>query len=78
MIRVIKKHGKIGGWKSEKPEGMNLVQRPLYGGAITCNLPDSYIDVSQMREIPDQQEVWVSSGTDTTDSSIIFEIFERS
>ncbi|CAO1602873.1 hypothetical protein XANCAGTX0491_006471 [Xanthoria calcicola] len=46
----------------------------LFGGAITANLPASYADVSNIREVPDHQEIYLdASGF----SSIIFEIAER-
>eukprot|EP00747_Dinoflagellata_sp_TGD_P171312 gnl/TRDRNA2_/TRDRNA2_205096_c0_seq1.p1 gnl/TRDRNA2_/TRDRNA2_205096_c0~~gnl/TRDRNA2_/TRDRNA2_205096_c0_seq1.p1 ORF type:complete len:398 (+),score=57.81 gnl/TRDRNA2_/TRDRNA2_205096_c0_seq1:70-1263(+) len=47
---------------------------PLYGGAMMCSMPSSFKDVSEMREVPDHQEVWVDSASDR---SIIIEINER-
>lgn len=43
----------------------------LYGGAITVELPSPLIDASDIRQIPDHQEVFLSTKTLT---SIIFEI----
>ena len=47
--------------------------RDLYGGAITVELPKEYIDASDLRQVPDHQEVFLSP---TTLTSIIFEINE--
>jgi hypothetical protein len=47
--------------------------RELYGGAITASLPSTYIDASDIRQIPDHQEVFLSN---KTLSSLIFEINE--
>mmetsp|Transcript_32571 Transcript_32571/g.95333 ORF Transcript_32571/g.95333 Transcript_32571/m.95333 type:complete len:188 (-) Transcript_32571:258-821(-) len=46
----------------------------LYGGAMTCELPRSFVDASQMREVPDHQEVWVDTATDR---SFIVEVLDR-
>jgi hypothetical protein len=43
----------------------------LYGGAITTALPSRFVDVSQMRQVPDHQEVYVDMNSD---QSIIFEL----
>ncbi|KAL9584108.1 MAG: hypothetical protein Q9212_002316 [Teloschistes hypoglaucus] len=46
----------------------------LFGGAITANLPAGYADVSNIREVPDHQEIYLdASGF----SSIVIEIAER-
>lgn len=45
--------------------------RELYGGAISVSLPTTYIDASDIRQIPDHQEVFLSNKTLT---SLIFEI----
>lgn len=45
----------------------------LYGGAMTVSLPTTYIDASDIRQIPDHQEVFLSNKTLT---SLIFEINE--
>lgn len=46
----------------------------LYGGAITVNLPANLIDASDMRQVPDAQEVFLDRNSDM---SIIFEILDR-
>ncbi|CAJ2508841.1 Uu.00g138670.m01.CDS01 [Anthostomella pinea] len=46
----------------------------LFGGALTCDLPTSFADVSQIRQVPDNQEVYIDKDGFT---SIIIEINER-
>mmetsp|Transcript_156475 Transcript_156475/g.276400 ORF Transcript_156475/g.276400 Transcript_156475/m.276400 type:complete len:193 (-) Transcript_156475:177-755(-) len=46
----------------------------LYGGAITCDMPSTFDDVSAIREVPDHQEVWADR---SSDRSLIVEILER-
>ncbi|XP_069623536.1 ran guanine nucleotide release factor [Ranitomeya imitator] len=48
-------------------------QQPLFGGAMSAVLPPSAQDVSDLREIPDNQEVFVHPHTD---QSIIVELLE--
>eukprot|EP00929_Paragymnodinium_shiwhaense_P048643 TRINITY_DN24567_c0_g1_i1.p1 TRINITY_DN24567_c0_g1~~TRINITY_DN24567_c0_g1_i1.p1 ORF type:complete len:188 (-),score=47.46 TRINITY_DN24567_c0_g1_i1:1-564(-) len=47
---------------------------PLFGGAISCDLPRSFHDAAEFREVPDHQEVRVDTATDR---SVIVEILER-
>lgn len=47
---------------------------PLYGGALSTELPRSFTDASTFREVPDHQEVWVDT---TSDRSVIIEILEQ-
>jgi hypothetical protein len=35
-----------------------FTQRSLFGGAISCEIPSAWRDVSDIREVPDHQEVW--------------------
>ncbi|KAF0984090.1 hypothetical protein FDP41_008005 [Naegleria fowleri] len=68
--------------------GSDLVVRPLFGGAMSILLPVHYLDASNFREIPDNQEVWTdnlevptSSGGGVQSSScpsVIIEILSRS
>ncbi|TKA74943.1 hypothetical protein B0A55_04946 [Friedmanniomyces simplex] len=46
----------------------------LYGGAITCLLPSTFTDVSDLRQVPDNQEVYLDKDGFT---SIVVEILER-
>ncbi|XP_058870538.1 ran guanine nucleotide release factor [Acipenser ruthenus] len=46
---------------------------PLFGGAFSAVLPPGFRDVSELREIPDNQEVFAHSHTD---QSIIVELLE--
>ncbi len=45
--------------------------KDLYGGAIAVQIPKDYIDVSDLRQVPDHQEVFLSPKTLT---SVTFEI----
>lgn len=57
---------------------MSLQEAPLYGGAIVTKLPASRIDVSQIRDVPDNQEVFILEGeTPANDESIIVDLIER-
>ncbi|KAI9487932.1 hypothetical protein BDB00DRAFT_964455 [Zychaea mexicana] len=47
--------------------------RPLYGGAISCAVANSFLDASQVRQIPDNQEVFVDT---ETQQSLIIELLE--
>ncbi|WWC91936.1 uncharacterized protein L201_006888 [Kwoniella dendrophila CBS 6074] len=48
-----------------------LSPRPLFGGAISLDLPRDYIDASDLRQIPDNQEVFLSS---TSDTAVVLEV----
>ncbi|KAJ3336307.1 hypothetical protein HDU93_003111 [Gonapodya sp. JEL0774] len=50
-----------------------MALRELFGGAIKAKISDGFLDASQLREIPDTQEVFVHS---QTDASVIIEILE--
>mmetsp|Transcript_14795 Transcript_14795/g.14894 ORF Transcript_14795/g.14894 Transcript_14795/m.14894 type:complete len:248 (+) Transcript_14795:100-843(+) len=52
----------------------NLIKRGLFGGAITIMLPSSFQDVSVIRQVPDNQEVYVDS---LSDMSVIIELLEH-
>jgi Ran-interacting Mog1 protein len=47
--------------------------RDLFGGAIVVNVPPDYTDVSMLRQIPDNQEVFARADSDC---SFIFELLE--
>ncbi|KAK8109115.1 multicopy suppressor of ts gsp1 [Apiospora sp. TS-2023a] len=47
---------------------------PLFGGALVCDLPSNFADVSKLRQVPDNQEVWIDRDGFT---SLVFEIDER-
>lgn len=51
-----------------------FVSTPLFGGAIVADLPSTFADVSKLRQVPDNQEVWIDQEGFT---SIIFDITER-
>ncbi|AEO68097.1 50bc6a44-0f13-49c9-be17-fc91a45a2858 [Thermothielavioides terrestris] len=46
----------------------------LFGGALVCDLPENFADVSTIRKVPDNQEVYLDKDGFT---SIIFDITER-
>ncbi len=49
------------------------VDKELFGGAIVSKLPETFVDVSQFREIPDHQEVFVDNDSD---ASLIIELLD--
>ncbi|KAI7993484.1 Ran guanine nucleotide release factor [Camellia lanceoleosa] len=48
-------------------------QRPLYGGSIATTFPLRFQDVSNIRQVPDNQEVLVDPARD---ESLIFELLD--
>ncbi|PIN00160.1 RAN guanine nucleotide release factor [Handroanthus impetiginosus] len=54
------------------PEDL-CAQRPLFGGAIASTFPLRFQDVSDIRQVPDHQEVFVDP---TRDESLIFELLD--
>ena len=63
------------------PPAPAAVSTPLYGGAITANIPCSFKDSSNVRPIPDNQEVFVEvhgpdSESDVQPLSIIFDVLQ--
>ncbi|KAK3003628.1 hypothetical protein RJ639_019627 [Escallonia herrerae] len=50
-----------------------FAERALFGGAIASTFPLRFQDISNVREVPDNQEVFVDS---TRDESLIFELLE--
>lgn len=52
----------------------HYTRTPLFGGALECDLPDNFADVSKLRQVPDAQEVFIDKDGFT---SIIFDITER-
>ncbi|XP_014551271.1 hypothetical protein COCVIDRAFT_113349 [Bipolaris victoriae FI3] len=52
---------------------MDFKSTPLYGGAITVDLPSDYSDASLIRQIPSHQEVYLHN---TGYTSIVLEILE--
>ena len=66
--RLFATHGPMG----EVADG--FLEVPLYGGAMLADMPKSFADASQFREVPDHQEVWVDT---SSDRSVIIEILEK-
>jgi Ran-interacting Mog1 protein len=51
-----------------------MEERPLFGGAIVCRIPSEWIDISDIRQVPDHQECW----QDTREGRLlVIEILER-
>lgn len=50
-----------------------VVARPLFGGAMFMAIPARFTDISQVRQVPDNQEVFADP---STDQSFIIEILE--
>ncbi|KAI9323617.1 hypothetical protein BX666DRAFT_1846900 [Dichotomocladium elegans] len=50
-----------------------MTTRALYGGAISCPVASSFVDVSAVRQVPDNQEVFVDMDTQ---QSLIIELLE--
>ncbi|GEQ72749.1 hypothetical protein JCM33374_g6437 [Metschnikowia sp. JCM 33374] len=51
-------------------------ETPLYGGAITAKLSEKAIDVSEFRDVPDTQEVFLLEQTNKLDQAIIIDLLE--
>ncbi|GIL91425.1 hypothetical protein Vretifemale_19040, partial [Volvox reticuliferus] len=56
------------------PNPGDLSQRCLWGGAATCVVPTRMVDVSDIRQVPDNQEVFMDTEANQT---FIFEIVEH-
>ena len=52
---------------------MILKERELFGGGISLKVPVDFEDVSDFRQVPDNQEVFVSKHSDAT---LIVELLE--
>lgn len=48
----------------------------LYGGAVSAEIPKGAIDASNLREVPDQQEVFLIEMPNKLDQSLIFDLLE--
>lgn len=59
------------------PAATNSQVTDLYGGAITAELPSGAIDASNIREVPDTQEVFLLEQPNKLDQSIIIDLLER-
>ena len=49
------------------------MERPLFGGAITCRIPADWKDISDIRQVPDNQECWQDVANDRL---LVIEMFE--
>ncbi|KAL3446599.1 hypothetical protein BJX65DRAFT_296187 [Aspergillus insuetus] len=53
---------------------VSFTHKELYGGAINAGIPEGWLDASDLRQIPDHQEIFLSP---TTLSNLIIEINQR-
>jgi hypothetical protein len=53
-----------------------LERRELFGGALEVHLPSRFIDISSIRDVPDNQEIFADSKS--TDQSFIIELLSMS
>ncbi|KAK0271234.1 hypothetical protein LTR91_019320 [Friedmanniomyces endolithicus] len=56
------------------PTSPSYTLTPLYGGALACLRPSTFTDASELRQVPDNQEVYLDSHGYT---SLVVEILER-
>lgn len=49
----------------------NLILRELFGGAILLAIPERFLDISDFRPVPDNQEVFADA---IHDQSLIVEV----
>ncbi|KAE8817773.1 putative ran guanine nucleotide release factor [Hordeum vulgare] len=59
--------------EARKMADENGTRRPLFGGAVSTAFPVRFQDVSNIREVPDRQEVLIDP---TRDESLIFELID--
>eukprot|EP00744_Colponema_vietnamica_P008431 GILI01012029.1.p1 GENE.GILI01012029.1~~GILI01012029.1.p1 ORF type:complete len:195 (+),score=24.81 GILI01012029.1:100-684(+) len=52
----------------------DMKKRELFGGAMTMQVPSDYIDASDLRHVPDGQEIFIDV---RSDRSVIVEVLER-
>ncbi|KAF7457732.1 Ran GTPase binding protein [Cryptosporidium felis] len=52
---------------------MNYIKKHLYGGAIAINVPSNFDDISNIRDVPSHQEVFVDRNSEC---SIIVELLD--
>lgn len=56
----------------------SFASQSLFGGALTMDLASHYTDVSELRQVPDHQEVFIEQDAtnSTASSSLIIELLE--
>ncbi|KAK0527485.1 hypothetical protein OC835_004673 [Tilletia horrida] len=60
------------------PTAETSSSRELFGGAIAADIPTAWKDVSDFRQVPDNQEVFVSPESDASgEVSLIVEVLQR-
>eukprot|EP00475_Leptophrys_vorax_P026014 TRINITY_DN36442_c0_g1_i1.p1 TRINITY_DN36442_c0_g1~~TRINITY_DN36442_c0_g1_i1.p1 ORF type:complete len:251 (+),score=16.42 TRINITY_DN36442_c0_g1_i1:274-1026(+) len=58
----------------QEPAVNDFRSQPLFGGAILADIPTRFQDVSDFREVPDNQEVFADGARD---ESVVVELLER-
>jgi Ran-interacting Mog1 protein len=61
---------------ASKKMTMTFTRRNLFGGAIVCELPENWKDVSEIRQVPDHQEVYHGLSEGDDEPCFIMEILE--
>jgi len=61
----------VGSTQSTQDKHLVFVERDLWGGALKCKLPSTFVDLRNFRQIPDHQEVFADT---ESDESVIIEI----
>jgi hypothetical protein len=59
---------------------MSFTERPLFGGAISAEMPSNWIDISDIRQVPDHQECYQESlppDVPNDPGLVVVEILER-
>ncbi|KAK6357132.1 multicopy suppressor of ts gsp1 [Orbilia javanica] len=55
-------------------QALSFTEKELFGGAITANVPSTWTDLSNIRQVPDNQECFIDM---TGLATLIFELNER-
>ncbi|KAK6363190.1 multicopy suppressor of ts gsp1 [Orbilia blumenaviensis] len=55
-------------------QNISFTEKELFGGAITANVPSTWTDLSNIRQVPDNQECFIDI---TGLATLIFELNER-
>ncbi|KAK6516699.1 multicopy suppressor of ts gsp1 [Arthrobotrys conoides] len=55
-------------------QSLSFTEKELFGGAITANVPTNWTDLSNIRQVPDNQECFIDI---TGLATLIFELNER-
>ena len=75
VTRGVRTRGPIGMVVEDTMHSLqgSSLQYNLFGGAISVDMPRGLVDASDVRPVPDNQEVWL----DESGQSVIVEVLER-